>query len=78
MTEESPFCVGLHFSRQCDLVRDNMLFGMTRRYLDSLEESVFGVVCLFFLDSKKKIARCKVTWHRAIVMDDFRAPPPCR
>jgi hypothetical protein len=26
---------------------------MTRLYLDSLEEPVFGAVCLLFLDSKK-------------------------
>lgn len=45
--------------------------------LEHLEEPPFQAVCLFFLDSKK-IARCKVTLQRAIMMDDFRAPPPPR
>lgn len=36
-------------------------------------ESAAGIVW-----NSQKIARCKVTLHRAIMMDDFRAPTPCK
>lgn len=35
---------GGRFFQQCVLVRDNRWFGMTRLYLDSLEEPVFQTV----------------------------------
>lgn len=39
-------------------------------------EPFFQAVC-FFASIPHKIARCKNTLHRVIMMDNFRAPPPC-
>ena len=67
MTEESPLCVELHFSRQCDLVRKNS----KRKSVSWNNEALIG-----FLQKSGHPGYLPLLPR--LYLDDIRAPPPCR